>query len=134
MLTPEIRKSLESAGINVSALERIKFAPGVVGKTTYVAVAAAIGLGLVAVRLSDSTSLLADAGLIILLFLGYFVGVLWFANKHPGVALLEGSHLLRWQQVEMAAKGIAQPPADSPIEEPNSSPLIAPHADMPDEP
>jgi hypothetical protein len=103
VLTPEIEKGLESAGIRASGLDRIRLARGVVGKASYVAAAAVIALAAVAWGLRDSTFLFADAILIVLLFAAYFAGVLWFANKHPGVALLEGAELIQWRQLDIAA-------------------------------
>jgi hypothetical protein len=98
-----MQRRLESTGINTSALDRIRLARGVVGKASYVAGAAVLGLAVVAWGLRDSTLLVADGALILALFLTYLVGVLWFANKHPGVALLEGAELLQWRQLEITA-------------------------------
>jgi len=50
---------------------------------------------------------LVDAVLIVVVFVVYFGGVLWFANRHPGVALLEGAELIQWRQMDIAAKFIA---------------------------
>lgn len=106
MLTPELQRRLESAGINTSALDRIRLARGVVGKASYVAGAAVLGLAVVAWGLRNSTFLLVDGALIFSLFLAYLVGILWFANKHPGVALLEGAELLQWHQLEITASNL----------------------------
>jgi hypothetical protein len=100
---PEIQKTLESGGIRTSALDRIRLARGVVGKASYVAAAGVIALGAVAWSLRDSWFLFGDAVLIIVLFSIYFGGILWFAHKHPGVALLEGAELIQWRQLDIAA-------------------------------
>jgi hypothetical protein len=63
------------------------------GKTTYAAVAAFGVLAVIAARI-DPSLLLWLAGLGVVLFVVYFVGVLAFARKHPGAALLEGGELL----------------------------------------
>jgi hypothetical protein len=103
MAGPNLQETLEASGINASALDRIRLARGVVGKASYVAGAAVLGLALVAWGLRDSIYLIIDASLMFALFLSYFIGVLWFANKHPGVALLEGAELIQWRQLEITA-------------------------------
>jgi hypothetical protein len=45
--------------------------------------------------------------LIVLVFRDLFSGTLWFANRHPGVALLEGAELIQWRQMDIAAKTIS---------------------------
>jgi hypothetical protein len=121
LATPEIRKGLESAGVNTSMLDRIRLARGVVGKASYVAGAAVLGLAIVAWQLHESWLLFMDALLIVVLFIAYLVGVLWFANKHPGVALLEGAELIQWRQLEITASD-PPPQMDREITEP--PPLI----------
>jgi hypothetical protein len=102
-----IQDTLRQVGVSTATLDRIKLARGLVGKTSYVAGAAIIALGVVAYGLKGfSVFLIADAALIVLLFAGYFGGVLWFAHRHPGVALLEGAELIQWRQMEMAAKSV----------------------------
>jgi len=100
-----IEKQLESAGIKGETLDRIRLARGVVGKSSYVAGAAFLTLVTVAWSLRDPGYLLALAVFVLLLFVIYFAGVLWFAHRHPGEALLEGAELIRWRQLEMGVKG-----------------------------
>jgi hypothetical protein len=104
--TNPVRETLEQAGINASTLDRIRLARGVVGKTSYVAGAAILALAVVAWGLRDPSYLIADAVLVVILFVVYFIGTLWFANRHPGVALLEGAELIQWRQLELAAKSM----------------------------
>jgi hypothetical protein len=59
--------------------------------------------------------LLIIAGIVALIFILYFTGALWFANRHPGVALLEGAELIQWRRLDMIAK------SGSPIE---SAPML----------
>jgi hypothetical protein len=99
-----IRETLQQVGINASTLDRVRLVRGVVGKTSYVAAAAVLTLAAIAWRLTDPNLLLVDAGLVVLIFVLYFAGVLWFANRHPGVALLEGAELIQWRQMDVAAK------------------------------
>jgi hypothetical protein len=49
--------------------------------------------------------------LIAALFVLYFLGALWFVHHHPGEALLEGAELIRWRQMEIAAKDVTVTPA-----------------------
>jgi hypothetical protein len=113
-----IRRVLDQSGINASSLDRIRLARGVVGKASYVAVAAVLALGGIAWRLRDPIYLLVAAVLIVLVFAIYFSGTLWFANRHPGVALLEGAELIQWRQMEIAAKTISTI-ENKPISEPD---------------
>jgi uncharacterized membrane protein YesL len=50
---------------------------------------------------------LVTAILGVLTFLIVLVGILWFANRHPGVALLEGAELIQWRQMDIAVKSVA---------------------------
>jgi hypothetical protein len=102
----EINKALAQMGLNASSLESVKLARGVVGKASYVAFAAMLALGVVAYSLKDPLFLFLLALLVVVLFAFYFGGALWFANKHPGLSLLEGAELLQWRQLEMAAKNV----------------------------
>jgi len=101
-----IRKALDESGLNVFKLDRIRLARGVVGKASYVAAAAIIVLGGIAWRLTDPLHLLVAGGLVALTFVLYFIGVLWFANRHPGVSLLEGAELIQWRQMDIAGKSV----------------------------
>jgi hypothetical protein len=103
-----IHNALRQVGINSSSLDRIQLARGVVGKSSYVAGAAILALGTIALVLREPLFLIADAVLVPLLFVFYFCGVLWFAHKHPGTALLEGAELIQWRQMDMAAKDVTQ--------------------------
>src|SRR5437588_748666 len=100
-----VKQILEASGVSES-LDRIRLAQGVVGKSSYVAGIALLALLVVAYSLKDTSYLLAIGCFVLVLFFGYFIGVLWFANRHPDLALLEGSELVKWRQIEMAAKEI----------------------------
>ena len=99
-----VKQILESVGVSESSLDRVRLSHGVVGKSSYVAGVALLALLMVAYSLKDSSYLFAVACFILVLFFGYFGGVLWFANRHPDMALLEGAELVKWRQIEMAAK------------------------------
>jgi ABC-type branched-subunit amino acid transport system permease subunit len=100
---PESENPLQGLGIKLEGLDRIRLGRGVIGKASYVAAAAIFGLIVVALALRDSTLLLIIGTLIAAVFAIYFFGALWFSNKHPGVALLEGAELIQWRQLEVAA-------------------------------
>ena len=90
-------------------MERVRLSRGVVGRTTYAVVSLFLLLAVVASRASVDL-LLYVAGLGVVTFLVYFIGVLMFATKHPAVAMMEGAELLHWQQAELAAKGTGPVP------------------------
>jgi hypothetical protein len=102
---PKVKQVLEAVGVSESSLDRIRLAQGVVGKSSYVAAVALLALLVVAYSLKDSGYLMVVGFIILLLFFVYFGGVLWFATKHPDMALLEGAELVKWRQIDMAAKG-----------------------------
>lgn len=101
-----LREALEQSGLDIVRLDRIRLARGVVGKASYVAAAAILVLGALAWRLSEPLDLLIAGGVIALVFVLYFIGVLWFSNRHPGVALLEGAELIQWRQMDIAGKSV----------------------------
>ena len=98
---------LKSLGFAEESIQRVRLGRGVVGRTTYAVVVALGVLGVVASRV-DLEALLWVAGLVVGLFVLYFAGVLFFAQRNPGTALLEGAELLRWRQSELAAKGLGR--------------------------
>jgi hypothetical protein len=104
----EITKALQAAGISAASLDRIRLARGVVGKASYVAGATIFALGVVAFTLRDPAYLFYVAALAVSVFVIYFVGILWFAHKHPGLSLLEGAELIQWRQMEMTANNVPE--------------------------
>ena len=113
-------ETLQGIGVRVEGLDRIRLGRGVIGKATYIAGAAVLGLAAIALALRDPTIGLIIAFLLVIVFAGYFVGSLWFAHKHPGVALLEGAELIQWKQLDAAASD----PAAVTDRAPTSPPLI----------
>jgi hypothetical protein len=97
-----IKETLSKFGIGAEALDRVRLAQGVVGKSSYVTVAA---LGALA-AIAFSPYALVLAFVVLLVFVLYLAGALWFAHKHPGESLLEGAELIKWRQLEMAAKDV----------------------------
>ena len=113
MAGPNVKQILESVGVSESSLDRVRLSHGVVGKSSYVAGVALLALLVVAYSLKDSGYLFAVACFILILFFVYFGGVLWFSDRHPDMALLEGAELVKWRQIDMAAKGQPSLPAST---------------------
>lgn len=98
-----VEKVLESA-------RNVRFGRGVVSKTSYIAAFVVALWGVIAWRWSES--LMMNAGLLIIglvatLFAVWFIrGTRTFAEQNPELALLEGTELLEWRKLEVAAKGL----------------------------
>jgi hypothetical protein len=103
----EVTKALNAVGISTASLDKIRLARGVVGKASYVAGATIFAIAVIAFSLRDPFYLFCLAPLAVFVFVAYFVGALWFAHKHPGVALLEGAELIQWRQLDMAARDVS---------------------------
>lgn len=115
---------LKGFGVSAESVDRIRLGRGVVGKTTYAVIIVLIVLGIALTRTSVPWLVLVLAGMAALLFIMYFVGVIRFAGRNPGAALLEGAELLRWKQFDLAAKNIPVIPDTPPLVDP-SKPLPA---------
>ncbi len=90
MPIPEpIQSALEGAGISASALDRIRLARGLVGKTSYVAGVALLVLGAIALRGDAPAWVLA--ALTVFIFSVYFGGILWFAHRLYIIGASEGT-------------------------------------------
>ena len=104
-----IESVLKSVGLSSSSIERIKLGNGVVGKMTssqmglYVICFAGIGGG---IWLENYTMILGFGAVAVVSFLFSSVASMWYATKYPGVALLEGAELVKYHQIEMAARDI----------------------------
>ncbi|HZL59847.1 MAG TPA: hypothetical protein VFC38_09105 [Stellaceae bacterium] len=98
---------LNKLGISGEALDRVRFARGVVGNTTYAICAALAAIAAVAFSFSSHPGV---AELLILVIVGvvslYLLGTWIFSHLNPGLALLGGAELLKWRQMEMGAKGM----------------------------
>lgn len=80
------------------------------GKTSWVVAAAVLVVGGIAVGIPDTSYRFVLALGVLGLCVVYFVGVVLFAHRHPGVSLLEGAELIQWRQMDIAAK--AGPPIE----------------------
>lgn len=82
-----------------------KFGPGMIGHATR----ALIGLFVAAAGISwafsahESTALLM-VGILAIVFVVFFVGILLFARKYPDIAALGGSEWRQYQETLMGAK------------------------------
>jgi hypothetical protein len=95
---------LAKAGVNASAYDKVRLGSGVVGRSSAVAFMAMVGFSVIAYSLRDPFYLIVLAAIMAVVFGGYFLGILRFANNNPDLALLEGAELVQWRQIEMAAK------------------------------
>jgi hypothetical protein len=101
-----VRKLAES-------FRQIKFGSGVVGKTSH-GLLAVVGVWAIVVwRLSadfvQDAALLGAATAVTGLYVWWTLRTQAFAEKNPGLALLEGAHLLEYQRFVAQTKGL--PPA-----------------------
>jgi hypothetical protein len=105
-----IRRALDQSGVNATSLDRIRLARGVVGKTSYVALATVLTLGGIAGGIAWTSSNpiypFVLAILIVVVVMAYLASTFWFANRNPGIALLEGAELIQWRQMDIAARTI----------------------------
>lgn len=113
----QFNKILEEIGIT-EGLDKIKLGRGVIGKSTYVAIAALGVLALVASRVTNEWFLISIAVGVVLLFGAFFFGSMKYAKENPGAALLEGAELITWRKQELAAKHLPNPPTTPPILDP----------------
>lgn len=134
MASLNLEELLKGFGLPSKSIDRVRLSRGVVGRTTY-AIVAFLAVMAVAFSRASPEWVIWLALLTAIVFVIYFVGVLLFARRYPGVALLEGAELLRWEQTQLAAKGIGplppQPPLPAPIP---IDALPAPISDTPDPP
>jgi hypothetical protein len=123
-------------GLRTTALDSIRFARGVVPNTTYAICISIISIAATGWFFNSHPEIaLPIIGIIATITVIYLVGTWVFAHVHPDLALLGGAELLKLRQLEQAAKGMPQPPADDPIiEDPGRPPPhISRNPDAPDE-
>jgi hypothetical protein len=104
----------------VRQFQRVKLAPGIAGKSAYVAVAVVIGLSVLAFRIdvTNTTVVLVLIAAMFMVLVITIIGMMWFAARHPGPSLLEGAELIAYQQTEQAAKGIGPLPEQGAVVNP----------------
>ncbi len=131
----DIHEALKNLGIGVESLDRIRLSRGIVGRATFVAIGGLVVLGLAIWKLNNPNAILLVAGAALLVFLVFFFGILLFASRNPGIALLEGAELLRWKQYELAAKNIPTPPVMPSIPDPTAprAPMLPEEIEEPEQ-
>jgi hypothetical protein len=101
-------------------LERIRPGPGVVGRTAVIVLALIVLSGVAVVALRDHIWLvLAVFGVDVLFVAGYFIAAFRYAEKFPHFATMEGGEVVRYTELQQAAKepklieGSAEPVANT---------------------
>src|ERR1700688_639412 len=134
--TDRIADLLNRLGISGHQLQNVKLGPGVVGRNSSIAWAFELVMlgGVVASAILHSIPMLglslAGATAVAIII---SISNVYFGNKNPAAALLEGAQFLEYQQMQMASKGVPvieslAPPIPAPptITEERSSESIRP--------
>jgi hypothetical protein len=112
----DLKSALGQMGFKAEGVDRIRLARGVVGKSTYVAVATMGVLSVAAYGLKANPIGLLIVGFgAIVLFCVYFFGIMFFASKNPNLAFLEGAELIHWRQMDISAQGMLRPATSRPV-------------------
>jgi hypothetical protein len=123
---------LSQAGFSSDFIQKVRF-KGPVGKLALIGVCSIVGLGAVGIRTGNPTvaGLCAVLATIVALFIA--LAILWYSDKHPDQATLEGMEVIVYQQQKAwAAKGWTGPPPSGPvIPDPSGTP---PQLNPPEEP
>ena len=116
-------KLLNQIGLSSDFAQKVRFR-GPVGKLALVAVLGVLGLAAVGVRSDSSTVQAICAILATLIALSVIGGILWYSDKHPEQATLEGMEVVMMQQQKMwaAAKDLPRiESSDPPIANPQDA-------------
>lgn len=120
MIRPD--KILDHVRNNPEGLARIRLGRGVVGNTTYAFISVVAAVAVVAFFFKGNLTVGAwIIGALLLVFVIYFLGIFWFAHKHPNVAMLGDAEYLQLMESKMAAAGLRTLPKGEIIEDPNPS-------------
>jgi hypothetical protein len=95
-------------------LKAIRFGPGVVGKTVLAFWGIIVLLVALGVTTPDLTFKFVALGTGAFLFVLTCLLNVYFVNRHPGLALIEGQTVVAYQRFQAEAKGLANPPEDQP--------------------
>jgi hypothetical protein len=109
---------LEKMGLPAGAFARIKGGRGVVGRTSHIAIAAMIVLGIAAARLTDQNMIFSIGIVAVALCLVALIWLPMWAARNPQLAVMEGLDLAAYKQAETAALGIPHPPHTKAIADP----------------
>ncbi|MFZ0640647.1 MAG: hypothetical protein WA020_08390 [Candidatus Acidiferrales bacterium] len=111
---------MQRLGISGRQLQNVKLGPGVVGRNSSIAWVFEVVMlaGVIASAVEHDTLMLGvSLGGSILVAVVISLSNVYFGNKNPAAALLEGAQFLEYHQMQMAAKGvpvIESPGAPSP--------------------
>jgi hypothetical protein len=122
----DINDALKSSGIDLESFQKIKLGQGVVGKTTSIFIAICFVCGVIAWKLSVQWMLFS---LFVGLLAAFFTYVWWaskFAKENPSLAVLDGAEMIRWRQLDMAAKGYVDGVPSDPVQNDGQISLSAP--------
>ncbi len=119
-----VTQMLESIGA-AEYLQRFKFG-GVVGKMTVIGLIGLVVIGIIGRNLVGNWAVLGGITLAASIIVFVVQTIYKFADRHPELALFEGAELLRWQQMQIEAKGMQAPKSLPPVPE---QPALVPDND-----
>jgi hypothetical protein len=115
--TDRIADLLNRLGLSGHQLKNAKLGPGVVGRNSSIAWAFEVVMlgGVVASAVLHSIPMLGlSLSGAILVAIVIVISNVYFGNKNPAAALLEGAQFLEYQHMQMAAKGVPVIEASTP--------------------
>jgi hypothetical protein len=119
---PSLEKLLSQFGVSSDFAQKVRFR-GPVGKIALVGVICAMSLGAIGARSSNPFVEGLCASLAAVVVLATVGGILWYSDKHPNEATLEGMEVVVFrQQQAWAAKGSGGGPAGPVIPNPDGAP------------
>jgi hypothetical protein len=101
-----LEELLSRAGLTSELLQKVRFG-GPVGKLALLGIACVVGLCVIAFRTGNGTAGLC-AVLATIVALAVAAGILWYSDKHPDQATLEGMELVVMQQQKFWAEAVAK--------------------------
>ena len=135
MANRSIKEEIERAlGAPLEAFNKIRLAPGVLGKTGSVALALMVVFAVAVFKLTETWAILLIVFVAIASFFAYQNFSFRFAEKNPGLALTEGAELVQYKLMEQqAAKGvIIDTDSSEVVTPPTPNPQIEPPAEAKD--
>lgn len=86
---------------------RLRFGPGVVGKSSAIGLAVLAVLGIAAWRIDNNPWLVAFIAVAGMVFAWWLIRRSFqYAEDHPETALLEGAELVAWRQMQMSSRDV----------------------------
>lgn len=110
-------------GASSETVQKIKFGRGAVGKIAVIAVAGFAAIVALAHGLGAGVAYLA-LGVVALIVITSLGLILYILSKRPEMAVMEGSELVMYQHVQLAAKGVSLPPPGNPVPPPGTEGII----------